>query len=161
VNQVTPLTTSLGVLAAATVLLTGCGGDSTGSTVAGTQPAVPSITSPLGSQANPTASSQRSASTATAPPAASTKATSGDTGEQKSAAERARASLFGPPPAGRSAKLAFCRRRVAVQIEAIESHPASDNGPSEIQKKGGVEAVRKELLGACMRQPPAGGTGDK
>jgi hypothetical protein len=143
-------------------MLAGCGGDSTGSTVAGPQPSVPSITSPLGppqAQSSPTTSSQKKASTATSP-SASTEG-NGSQGEQKSEAERARASLFRPPPAGRSAKLAFCRRRVAAQIEAIQNRPTSNNEPSEIQKKGGVAAVRKELLAACLRQPPAGGTDDK
>src|SRR4051812_43396463 len=89
VNRGVSLSTSLGILAGAIVLVAGCGGDSTSSRMEVTQPTAPSITSPLGpeqQQSRPKAEARAGASTTTAPAAAASDEESG----QKSEADRAR-----------------------------------------------------------------------
>jgi hypothetical protein len=128
--------------------------------VASESVSVPTITSPL--DAGDVQSSKAPHSQAK-PPSASAQtgaqSAAGSQQEQKAQADRTKARFFGAPPKDPSAKLAFCRQRTAAQLDSIESAPNSDS--SEIQKKGGVDAVRQELMDACMRQPPAGGTADK
>lgn len=76
--------------------------------------------------------------------------------EKKPVAERPDGSqkLFTRPPRAKKAKIAFCRKRVRVQIQQLQQDKPAQKEPSELQKHGGKAAASRTFLTECLRTQP-------